>query len=182
MCLQDSHGMQGRGGLARRTVSFGDKCRRQLTDFGREIRTIPPKWQQPHSPPGSHTEQLLREEWEVCRDCPSGDALTVDLRSPGSLADGSLLMAGKPAQVMTEGGLSHPHEEREAQSQRCHDYTLQWTHKPSTNAASASWMTRHWRQWSWLSTEDKKWPQQRGHGRNGIFKRTRAVRNQKLFF
>ncbi len=62
LCLQDSHGMQGRGGLARRTVSFGDKCRRQLTDFGWEIRTIPPKWQQPHSPPGSHTEQLLREE------------------------------------------------------------------------------------------------------------------------
>ncbi len=46
------------------------------------------------------------------------------------------------------------------------------THKPSTNAASACWMPRHWRQRSWLSTEDRKRPQPRGHGRNSIFKKT----------
>ncbi len=36
--LQDSHGMQDRGGLACSTVSFG--C--ELKGFGRETRTIPP--------------------------------------------------------------------------------------------------------------------------------------------
>ncbi len=34
--------MQRRGGLARRTVSFGRESGRQLTGFGRETRTIPP--------------------------------------------------------------------------------------------------------------------------------------------
>ncbi len=34
--------MQRRGGLARRTVSFGRESGRQFTGFGRETRTIPP--------------------------------------------------------------------------------------------------------------------------------------------
>ncbi len=42
MCSQDSLGMQRRGGLARRTVSFGRESGRQFTGFGRETRTIPP--------------------------------------------------------------------------------------------------------------------------------------------
>ncbi len=42
MYLQDSHGMQGRGGFARSTVSFDRESGRQLTGFGRETRTIPP--------------------------------------------------------------------------------------------------------------------------------------------
>ncbi len=40
--LQDSHGMHGRGGLARSTVSFGRERSRQLTGFGQETRAIPP--------------------------------------------------------------------------------------------------------------------------------------------
>ncbi len=66
------------------------------------------------------------------------------------------------------GSPSHTCEERER------------THKPSTNAASARWMPRHWRQWSWLSMEDRKRPQPRGHGRNGVFKKTRT--NRDLLF
>ncbi len=50
--LQDSHGMQRRGGLARSTVSFGRENGRQFTGFGWETRTIPPSAPQPHSPPG----------------------------------------------------------------------------------------------------------------------------------
>ncbi len=40
--LQDSHGMQGRGGLVHSTVSFGGESRCQLTGFGWETRMIPP--------------------------------------------------------------------------------------------------------------------------------------------
>ncbi len=40
--LQDSHGMQGRGGLACSAVSFGCESGRHFTGFGRETRTIPP--------------------------------------------------------------------------------------------------------------------------------------------
>ncbi len=47
--LQDSHGVQGRGCLARSTISKSD---RQLTGFGRKMRTIPPSgsisWAQVH--------------------------------------------------------------------------------------------------------------------------------------
>ncbi len=46
--LQDSHGVQGGGCLARSTVSFG----RELTGLGRETRTVPPSggvsWAQVH--------------------------------------------------------------------------------------------------------------------------------------
>ncbi len=42
MYSQDSQDMQGRGGLARSTASFGRESRRQLTAFGGETRTIPP--------------------------------------------------------------------------------------------------------------------------------------------
>ncbi len=40
--LQDSHGVQGGGCLARSTVSFGRESGCQLTGLGREIRTVPP--------------------------------------------------------------------------------------------------------------------------------------------
>ncbi len=40
--LQDSHGVQGRGCLARSTVSFDHESSRQLTGFGRETLTVPP--------------------------------------------------------------------------------------------------------------------------------------------
>ncbi len=40
--LQDSHGVQGGGCLARSTVSFGHESGCQLTGLGRETRTVPP--------------------------------------------------------------------------------------------------------------------------------------------
>ncbi len=40
--VQDNHGVQGRGCLARSTISFGQESGRQLTGFGRETRTVPP--------------------------------------------------------------------------------------------------------------------------------------------
>ncbi len=42
MNLQDSHGVQGGGCLARSTVSFGRESGCQLTGLGRETRTVPP--------------------------------------------------------------------------------------------------------------------------------------------
>ncbi len=50
--LQDSYGMQGRGCLARSTISFGRESGCQLTGFGRETWTVPPSggvsWAQVH--------------------------------------------------------------------------------------------------------------------------------------
>ncbi len=50
--LQDSHGVQGGGCLARSTVSFGRESGCQLTGLGRETRTVPPSggvsWAQVH--------------------------------------------------------------------------------------------------------------------------------------
>ncbi len=52
MNLQDSHGVQGRGCLARSTISCGHESGRQLTGFGQETRTFPPSggisWAQVH--------------------------------------------------------------------------------------------------------------------------------------
>ncbi len=52
MNLQDSHGVQGGGCLARSTVSFGRESGCQLTGFGWETRTVPPSggvsWAQVH--------------------------------------------------------------------------------------------------------------------------------------
>ncbi len=52
MNLQDSHGVQGGGCLARSTVSFGRESGCQLTGLGRETRTVPPSggvsWAQVH--------------------------------------------------------------------------------------------------------------------------------------
>ncbi len=49
---QDSHGMQGRGYLARSTISFGRESGRQFTGFGQETWTVPPSggilWAQVH--------------------------------------------------------------------------------------------------------------------------------------
>ncbi len=50
--LQDSHGVQGGGCLARSTVSFGRESGCQLTGLGRETWTVPPSggvsWAQVH--------------------------------------------------------------------------------------------------------------------------------------
>ncbi len=50
--LQESHGVQGGGCLARSTISFGRKSGCQLTGLGRETRTVPPSggvsWAQVH--------------------------------------------------------------------------------------------------------------------------------------
>ncbi len=50
--LQDSHGVQGGGCLARSTVSFGRESGCQLKGLGRETRTVPPSggvsWAQVH--------------------------------------------------------------------------------------------------------------------------------------
>ncbi len=50
--LQDSHGVQGGGCLARSKISFGHKSGCQFTGFGRETRTVPPSggvsWAQVH--------------------------------------------------------------------------------------------------------------------------------------
>ncbi len=50
--LQDSHGVQGGGCLARSTVSFGRESGCQFTGLGRETRTVPPSggvsWAQVH--------------------------------------------------------------------------------------------------------------------------------------
>ncbi len=52
MNLQDSHGVQGGGCLARSAISFGRKSGCQLTGLGRETRTVPPSggvpWAQVH--------------------------------------------------------------------------------------------------------------------------------------
>ncbi len=107
-------------------------------------------------------------------------ALTVALRSPRALADGSLLVAEKPARVVTEGASPIP-ERRERRDRSAAMVTRsERTHKPSTNAASARWMPRHWRQRSWLSTEDRERPQPRGHGRNSVFKKTWTGRDFAL--
>ncbi len=50
----------------------------------------------------------------------------------------------------------------------------QQAHESFTNASSACWKPRHWRQRSCLSSADRKRPQPEGHGRNGILKKTRS--------
>ncbi len=92
---------------------------------------------------GSRTEQLLREKLEVRRDWPGGKALTVTLRSPRALADGPLLVAEKPGQVVKEEAAPIPvrreRHDRSAAMVTCSERT----HKPSTIATSARWMHRH---------------------------------------
>ncbi len=65
------------------------------------------------------------------------------LRSPRALAYGSLLVAEKPARVVTEGAPPIPvrreRRDRSAAMVTCSERM----HKPSTNAASARWMPRH---------------------------------------
>ncbi len=70
--LQDSHGVQGGGCLARSTVSFGRESGCQLTGLGRETRTVPPSGRRfvgtsaprPLSPPG----EFPRTPWPLrCR-------------------------------------------------------------------------------------------------------------------
>ncbi len=107
-------------------------------------------------------------------------ALTVALRSPRALADGSLLVAEKPARVVTEGASPIPERRERCDRSAAMVTRSERTHKPSTNAASARWMPRHWRQRSWLSTEDRKRPQPRGHGRNSVFKKTWTGRDFAL--
>ncbi len=103
---------------------------------------------------------------------PVKEALTI------ALADGSLLVAEKPVWVVTEGAPPIP-VRRERRSRRAAMVThSQWTNKPSMNSVLASWMPKQWRQQPWLSTEDRKRLQPRGHWQNGIFKKMRAVRDK----
>ncbi len=50
----------------------------------------------------------------------------------------------------------------------------QQAHESSTNASSACWKPRHWRQRSCPSSADRKWPQPEGHGWKGILKKTQS--------
>ncbi len=70
-------------------------------------------------------------------------ALTVTLRSPRALADGSLLVAEKPARVVTEGAPPIPVRRERRDRSAAMVIRSERTHKPSTNAASARWMPRH---------------------------------------
>ncbi len=119
--------------------------------------------------PGRCTEELLQK---IHGDWPGKEALTI------ALADGSLLVAEKPVWVVTEGAPPIP-VRRERRSRRAAMVThSQWTNKPSMNSVLASWMPKQWRQQPWLSTEDRKRLQPRGHWQNGIFKKMRAVRDK----
>ncbi len=64
--LQDSHGVQGGGCLARSTVSFGRESGGQLTGLGRETRMVPPSggvsWAQVH-----RTGECPRTPWPLRR-------------------------------------------------------------------------------------------------------------------
>ncbi len=100
-------------------------------------------------------------------------ALTVTLRSPRALAHSSLLV--------TEGVPLIPMRRERRDRSAVMVTRSKRTHEPSTNAASACWMPRHWRQRSWLSTEDRKRPQPGGHGRNGVFKKSHRDANQNSF-
>ncbi len=70
-------------------------------------------------------------------------ALTVTLRSPRALADGSLLVAEKPAWVVTEGAPPIPVRRERRDRSAAMVTRSERMHKPSTNAASARWMPRH---------------------------------------
>ncbi len=70
-------------------------------------------------------------------------ALTATLRSPRALADGSLLVAEKPAWVVTEGAPPIPVRRERRDRSAAMVTRSERTLKPSTNAASARWMPRH---------------------------------------
>ncbi len=111
------------------------------------------------------------EQWEVHGGVPGGEALTVTLRFPRAPA-GDPLLAERPARVAAEGANPFIKERRD-----CNKIMLirpQQAHESSTNASSACWKPRHWRQRSCPSSADRKRPQPEGHGRNGILKKTRS--------
>ncbi len=64
-------------------------------------------------------------------------------------------------------------EKGKARSQRSHAHTPTTAHESSTDAFSACWKPRHWRQRTCPSSADRKRPQPEGHGWNGILKKTR---------
>ncbi len=64
------------------------------SSIGAPNETLGNPWDGTVESPGSRTEPLLQEEWNVRGDWPGGKALTVTLRSPrGALAEGSLVVA-----------------------------------------------------------------------------------------
>ncbi len=73
-------------------------------------------------------------------------ALTVILRSPRELANGSLLVAEKLAWVVTEKAPPIPMRREKRDRSAAMVIRSERTHKPSTNAASARWMPRRSRQ------------------------------------
>ncbi len=100
-----------------------------------------------------------------------GKALTVTLRSPRVSASDPLL-AERPARVAAEG--ANPFIKERRDRNEIMPIRPQQGHESSTNASSACWKPRHWRQWSCPSSADRKRPQPEGHGRNGILKKTRS--------
>ncbi len=128
-------------------------------------------WDEPAKSPGNRTGRLLYEELDIRGDVPGGDALTVTLRSPRAPAGGPLLEPERPGRVAAEGPNPFRKERRD-----CSKVMLicpQQAHESSTNASSACWRPRHWRQRSCPSSTDRKRLQPRGHGQNGILKKTR---------
>ncbi len=102
--------------------------------------------------------------------CPA-EALTVTLRSPRASAGDPLLEPERSARVAAEGANPFIKERRDRSEIML--IRPQQTHESSTNAASACWGPRYWRQRSCPSSADRKRPQPEGHGRNGILKKTR---------
>ncbi len=125
------------------------------SSIGAPNETLGTPWDGSAKSPGSCTEQLLWEKWEVCGDWPDGEALTVTLRSPRALAGGPLLVADKPGWVVTEGAPPTPLRRERRDHSAVMVIRSQWRHEPSTNAVSECWMPRHWRQQSWSLTEDR---------------------------
>ncbi len=132
---------------------------------------------------GQQSPWDLQEEWEVCGNWPGGEALTLILRLPRALVDSSLFcsaaetMAALWSRFSLLTGMGEKRDCRAAMV-----LCLRWMYRLSTNAASACWMPRHGRQRSWLSMEDRKCPQPRGHRLNGVFNNTQAVLDYKLHF
>ncbi len=99
-------------------------------------------------PGGVNASSLILAAARESTDVSSGSdysekALTVILRSPRALTDGSLLVAEKPARVVTEGGPPIPvrreRHDHSAAMVTCSVRAL----KSSTDAASARWIPRH---------------------------------------
>ncbi len=119
--------------------------------------------------PVGRTSEITREQ--VRGDVTGGEALTVTLRYPRVPAGGSLLESKKPARVAAEG--ANPFRKKRRDRSEVMLIRPQQAHESSTNASSACWKPRHWRQQSCPSSAERKRSQPEGHGWNGILKKTR---------